>query len=293
MTKTTKILCIDDTPDQKIKGSDKSLRQIVEKIYRPSSYEVIFETDGEKGIRLAREDNSIKLVLLDIEFTRQKKQGDEIAKDLLKVRRELKVIVLTKIVPSAKGKGRGIKISLGSKKNIIHYVVKMALSSPDIQEKLKNLSYAIINDYTNKNWTIRYDDIGVINLTNKQIKREYEINIPSTSEPAILECMKSPNKPISLPTTYGKNLNRVHNNINETVREKTDWNTWGILTKEGCAKGQLKLLIGSVVPLPTSGTPKKDPYVTQSQFERFLKEHEKFKKEVLFKLEELSKTKSS
>jgi len=281
-----KILCIDDTPDEVIDTSNNvSLKQVLQSIYKSLPYKLIFEKYGEKGIEIAKNDSNIKLVLLDVEFKKQEKQGDKIAGDLLKVRPELKVIVLTKIVPSAKGRGRGIKISLGSKNNIIHYIVKKELSSPAIQEKLKNLSRAVINDYTNKNWTIRYDDIGVINLTNKQIKREYEINIPSTSEPALLECMKSPNKPVSLPTTYGRNLSRVHNTVNNNVREGTDWNTWGILTKEGCAKGHLKLLIGLVVPLPTSGTPKKDPYVTQSQFEKFMKEFERFKQEVLAKLE--------
>jgi len=59
--------------------------------------------------------------------------------------------------------------------------------------------------------------------------------------------------------------------INNNVREGAGWKTWGILTREGCAKGQLKLMIGSVISSPAHQTPK-DPYVTQSQFEMFMKE---------------------
>ncbi|MEK7846335.1 MAG: response regulator, partial [Nitrospinota bacterium] len=93
----TKILCIDDTPDQIIDTSvNTTLKQILEGIYKLTPYEVVFETLGEEGIDAAKKDNNIKLVLLDIEFTRQKKQGDEIAKDLIKNRPELKVIVLSR-----------------------------------------------------------------------------------------------------------------------------------------------------------------------------------------------------
>jgi CheY-like chemotaxis protein len=271
-----KILCLDDTPDAPEINS-RTLREILQSIYADSPYKIVFETNGEKGIKVVKNDKDVKLVLLDIEFTKQKKQGDTLVKDLLKVRPELKVIVLTRLIPSGKNKGK--KTSFKWKPNVVHYVVKKELTFPDIQKKLKNLSSAIIDDYTNRNWEIRYDDISVINLTNKQTQKTYGINIPSTSEPALLECMKSPNKPVSLPITYGKNLNRVHNNINENVREKTDWNTWGILTREDCTKGQLKLVIDSVGAFSTSPTVK-DPYVTQSYFEKFKRDVEERLKKI-------------
>lgn len=280
-----KILCIDDNPEQIINiSTNESLQQILEGIFKTGPYKMVFETDGGKGIEIAASDNNIKLVILDILFTGQRKQGDEIAKELLIARPELKVIVLTTIIPSGVDKGK--KTSFGHKRNVVHYVIKMeptspdmqnkfrTLSHPDIQEKLKNLCHAIIDDYNNEKWIISYDDLSVINLYNKLTKKTIGINIPSMSEPALKECMKNPNKPVSLPTKeYGKNLFRVHNNINENVREKTDWNTWGLFTKEGCTKGQLKLLIGTE-PLPISSI-LKDPYVTQSQLESFRKEIDK------------------
>lgn len=268
-----KILCIDDTPDEILDTSSKaSLKSILQSIYKSPSYEVVFETDGERGIEIVKKDN-IKLVLLDVEFKRQNKQGNEIAKELLKSRPQIKIIVLTRIST------KGTKISFGHKLNIAHYVIKKQLSSNDIQDKLKNLSQAIIKDYGNKNWKIEYIDTGTINLTNNETEEIYGIDIPTTAEPAILECMKSPNQPVALPDTYGKNLHRVHKNINDKVRDGTDWRTWGLLTKEGCAKGQLKLVIGSIVPLTTSRTPK-DPYITQSQFEKFKRDVEERLKEI-------------
>jgi len=272
-----KILCIDDTPDEMLDpSSGATLRNILEGIYKPLKYDVIFEQDGEKGIEVA-ENKDIKLILLDVEFKQQKKQGEDIAKELLSNYPKLKVIVLTRIPET------GTKISFGHKLNVVHYILKKKLSLKGIQDKLTNLSRAIIEDYENKNWKIKYVGSQTINLINNKTGKIYGIDIPMTAEPAILECMKSPNQPVTLPDTYGKNLHRVHKNINDNVRNSTEWNTWGILTKEGCAKGQLKLVIGSVEALPTSQIIK-DPYVTQSQFERFLKEFQRFKEEVLTRL---------
>jgi len=255
-----KILCIDDEPDAP-KIANKTLRQILHDIYNTSHYEVIFETNGDKGIEIAGSDKETKLVLLDVEFKKQKKQGDMIAKELLKVRTELKVIVLTRFTETGK------KISFGHKRNVVHYVIKEETASPDIQNKVKNLSRAIIEDYENKGWQLEYDSPETITLYNG--KESYGINIPITAKQAIIDCMKSPNKPVSLSESF--NLNKAHNMINKNVLEATDWKTWGIITKEGCAKGQLKLMIGSVISSPAHQTPK-DPYVTQSQFEVFMKE---------------------
>lgn len=258
-----KILCIDDTPDSKEIDS-KTLRGVLSNIYHSTPYEIEFEINGEKGIEAVKRDNDIKLVLLDVEFPRQKKQGDDLVKDLLQVRPELKVIVLTRKTET------GDKISFGHKKNVVHYVIKKEISSPDIQEKLRNLSCAIIEDYGNEDWNLEYDGYETITLSKG--KESFGINIPITAKGAIEDCIKFPNKPVSLSDP--SILNKAHNMINRNVLEGTNWKTWGILTKEGCAKGQLKLVIGSVVPLPTSRTPK-DPYVTRSQFYEFKKDIEK------------------
>ncbi|MBW2740904.1 MAG: hypothetical protein JRE64_19125 [Deltaproteobacteria bacterium] len=79
-----KILCIDDEPDAP-KIANRTLRQILHDIYNTSPYDVIFETNGDKGIEIAGSDKENRLVLLDVEFKKQKKQGDLIAKELLKV----------------------------------------------------------------------------------------------------------------------------------------------------------------------------------------------------------------
>ena len=255
----SKILCIDDEPDAP-KIANKTLKQILHDIYNTSPYDVIFETNGDKGIEIAGSDKDIKLVLLDVEFKKQKKQGDMIAKELLKVRPELKVIVLTRFTETGK------KISFGHMRNKVHYVVKEETASLDIQNKVKNLSHAIIEDYENKDWQLEYNSPETITLYRGV--ESYGINIPITAQGAIADCIKSPNRPVSLSESF--NLHRIHNMINKNLREGTDWRTWGILTREGCAKGQLKLMIGSVISSSAHQTPK-DPYVTQSQFEMFMK----------------------
>jgi len=254
-----KILCIDDEPDAP-KIANRTLREILHDIYSTSPYKVIFETDGDKGIEIAGSDKETKLVLLDVEFKKQKKQGDMIAKELLNVRPELKVIVLTRFTETGK------KISFGHKRNVVHYVIKEETASPDIQNKVKNLSHAIIEDYENKDWQLEYNSPETITLYNG--KESYGINIPITAQEALGNCIQSPNSPVSLSDSF--NLNKAHNMINNNVREGTRWKTWGILTREGCAKGQLKLVLGSVVTSPAYQTPK-EPYVTQSQFEIFMK----------------------
>ena len=255
----SKILCIDDEPDAP-KIANKTLRQILHDFYDTSPYDVIFETNGDKGVEIARSDKGTRLVLLDVEFRKQKNQGDTIAKELLKVRPELKVIVLTRFTETGK------KISFGHKRNVVHYVIKEEISSQDIQRKLKNLSQSVIEDYENRGWQLQYD--GHETITMSKGKESYGINIPITAKGAIIDCIQSPNKPVSLSESF--NLNKAHNMINKNVLEGTDWKTWGILTREGCAKGQLKLVVGSVVTSPAYQTPK-DPYVRLSQLEMFMK----------------------
>ena len=257
------ILCIDDEPDAP-KIANKTLRQILHDIYDSSPYDVIFETNGDKGIEIAGSDKDTKLVLLDVEFKKQKKQGDMIAKELLKVRPELRVIVLTRFTETGK------KISFGHKRNVVHYVIKEETASPDIQNKVKNLSMAIIEDYENKGWQLEYDSPETITLYNG--KESYGINIPLTAKQAIIDCIKSPNKPVSLSESF--NLNKAHNMINKNVLEATDWKTWGIITKEGCAKGQLKLLIGSVDTQEEQRSDTNRNFLNRNEFDEFKKDIE-------------------
>jgi CheY-like chemotaxis protein len=274
----SKVLCIDDEPDVP-RIANKTLRQILSAVYDTSPYDVIFETNGDKGIKIADRNNDIKLILLDIEFKKQKKQGDMIAKELEKIRPDLKVIVLTRFAET------GRKISFGHKQNVVRYVVKEEISSVYIQKKLKNLSQAVIEDYENRGWQLEYDGHETITLFRD--KESYGINIPITAKGAIIDCIQSPNRPVALSDPF--NLNKAHNMINKNVTEVTDWKTWGIVTREDCAKGQLKLVVGSVVSSPAHQAPK-DPYVTQSQFEMSLKEMNARIDKLEQKLAKISKT---
>jgi CheY-like chemotaxis protein len=257
------ILCIDDTPKEIIDVCLKqNLEQILKSIYNSTPYKVVFETNGDKGIEASIKNHDIKLVLLDIEFKRQKKQGDEIAKELLKVRPDLKVIVLTRKTET------GNKISFGHKINVVHYIVKQDISSPDIQDKLRNLSRAIIEDYNNEGWKLEHDDIFTT-LTLSKDEECFGINIPPIGQEVIRDCVKSPNNPVNL--SDNSVLSKAHNLINKNVLEGTNWKTWGILTRKGCAKGQLKLVISSV-GLPLSPSVLDTSYVSKSQFDEFKKE---------------------
>lgn len=91
-----------------------------------------------------------------------------------------------------------------------------------------------------------------------------------TEEP-LKVCMRSPNEPVTwVPDSSTADLNKVHNSINKNTFEGTEWKTWGILSREGCAKGQLRLVIGSVIPI-SSITSANNLYVFQSHFEKFKK----------------------
>ena len=82
--------------------------------------------------------------------------------------------------------------------------------------------------------------------------------------------LKEPNKPV--PLSGLSSVNKAHNMVNNNVREGTDWKMWCIFANEGCAKGQLKLVIGSITMPSTSKASKDISYVTSSQFDEFKKE---------------------
>ncbi len=281
-----KILCIDDTPDAPEIGG-KRLSEVLGDIYKQSPYQLIFETNGEKGIETARDDGDIELALLDVEFKRQKKQGDVIANDLLSVRPHMKVIVLTR------KDDRGKKISFGWKSNVIQYVLKKNLESPNNQDRLRNLSTAAIEDYYNDTWEIEYKKESKGNmlylrntgrLSNNAINI-FPINIPYEYEKAITKCMQAPKEPIDISDVVGfRRQNKIINIVNSKVLEVTDWNTWGILTKEDCGPAQIRLLIGKILTssITKDDMPELASYVTKSEFNEF-------RDEINSKLDELKK----
>jgi len=252
MTKI-KILCIDDTPDEIIINVGKSLRSIMGEIFSSTPYELVYNMTPKDGIETAVNDSLIKLVLLDVEFN-EKVEGPEIAVALGKHVPAVKIIVLTR------NDETGNKISFGWKPNVVNYVLKTDLGKYIILQQLGNLARAVIEDYENKNWNIELIDSGTINLKNTLSGKSYGINIPGNMSNVMKQVIAKPNTPITNPggSTQGvsssdASLNKVINKINENVLERTGWNTWGILSRENCAKGQLKLVVGSVDPKQSQG----------------------------------------
>jgi len=261
-----KVLCIDDTPDE-ILASGMSLRNVITSVFSDTPYKILFKETGKEGIKEAGENIDVKLVLLDIEFNK-KVEGPEIADKLRQEAPHVKIIVLTRV------DDKGKKISFGWKPNVVHYVLKKELTSKQILQRLINLSKSIIEDFENKRWEIEYPATGTLNLTNNETGKTYGIDIPSSMDNFIKIAVAAPNRPILNPggslqqTTSEASLNKVLNTINAKVLEGTEWNTWGILSRENCAKGQLKLIIGPSCPRPISN----DAFVPQSEFEEFKKE---------------------
>lgn len=261
-----KILCIDDIPEETFEPGGLSLEEIINSIFKNTSYELIYKKSGKEGIKAASEDIDIKLVLLDIKFN-GRIEGPEIADELQKNAPDIKVIVLTSL------DDKGNKIRFGWKPNVVHYVVKKELVNANVLSRIKNLSTAIIEDFDNKNWELEYSGPSVINLSNKITQETFGINIPSMAESPLLACMKTPNKPVSWVVDMSTaDLNKVHNVVNSNVLEETEWKMWGIFSRDRCGKGQLKLIIGSVIPVIGNSERTANIYVLQSNFEKFKKE---------------------
>ena len=265
-----KILCIDDTPDEILNSGD-SLKSAISTIFKNSGYKVIYELTGDDGIKRTSSDIDIRLVLLDVEFY-EKVDGPRIADELFQKAPHTKVVVLSRL------DDRGKKISFGHKPNVVNYVLKNDICIPSFQARLLNLSRAIIDDFSNKNWGIELIDLDTINLTNKSSGITYGIDIPGSMSEIIKLATSNPNIPILNPggSTPGSekqaSLGKVLDTINSKIREETDWNTWGILSREKCAKGQLKLIIGSVENRMTN--------VNTDELSSLLYEFTKFKKNV-------------
>lgn len=266
-----KILCIDDLPDDVLEEEGRSLREILTDTFSSTPYELIFKTTAKEGIDAAMSDPEIDLVLLDVMFD-GKVEGPEIADALSRHAPNLKIVVLTSI--DEKGK----KVSFKAKYHTVCYVVKSELSKYIVLEQLKNLATAIIEDYENKNWEIEFVTGGTINLKHTVTNNCYGVNFPSGMSDAIKEAIAKPNTPITNPggSTGDAGLGRVLNKINERVLEGTGWNTWGILTREHCATGQFKLLIGSVAgPSGITAGNLTWLYVPLSDFEKYKEDTEK------------------
>lgn len=261
------ILCIDDRPDGKI-TLNQSLREILQNIFS-SRYKLDFATTWNEARDILSEDpeKPVSLVLLDIEFENQEVQGSEIADLIKKINQELRIIVLTR------KDNQGNKVRFKRKQNVIKYFVKQQLSDENNRLNLFNLAKAIIYDYKNEGWKLSWNpNEKTMTLSAGCIPIPVCIDVSNTEyQEVIQKCLKSPNTPVG---PFGDQvLKDVNYDINKWVREKTEWRTWGILTKEGCAKGQLKLLIGSIVQ-PSAFMAPKESFVSHSEFEKFKKDIE-------------------
>jgi len=302
----SKILCIDDTPDEIIDiFSQKSLRKILEGTFKGCPYGIVFATSGEEGIDIIRKNPDVRLVLLDIEFSGQPKQGAQIADDLYRIRQKLGIVVLTRFDE------RGKKTKFGWKPNILAYLVKKELSDIVWQERLRRLSEAIIEDPENKKWMLELDtDIGKLSL--KRGREVFSMTFRSQKKIALLAaCAQKPNECVSSVDMegfiidrnypYDYYVNRPCYEINKQVRERTNWATWGILDPHCGGSSAVKLVIGEAkVDLPPSAADKgyfRWAYVTHSELNNYVSkiEFKRFQKEVkdrLSKIEELLGQKS-
>ncbi|MEW6419759.1 MAG: response regulator [Nitrospirota bacterium] len=273
-----KILCIDDTPDEVIETSKKTLRETVHEIFKGLLYEIMFGITGKDGLELISKDKDIKLVLLDIQFEGQEMQGSEIADSLFDLNKNLKIIVLTKLEDTGK------KRSFGWKPNVIGYVIKKDIANPGNRSLIKNLAEAVIDDPENKKWVLYLD------TDKKRVKllkgnERYEFSIPRSQRKWLLleACANNPNKCMSsfdiqgfieLDAQYPEYVNKEVSQINETVLNKTGWRTWGILDTDCPEQSSARLIIGDVkIDEEKIPTYRKSPeqLITLTQFEEFKK----------------------
>lgn len=281
----SKILCIDDKPEELLSPDGKSLKDTLKSIFKETEYDILFAKTPEKGINLVCNDGEIKLVLVDLYFGK-KALGPEIVEELENKAPSLKVIALT--IENSVGR----KISFGKRSNVVQYICKKDFYSCHIQERFKNLTMAVIEDYYNKTWELEYRESArgdVVNLKNPiRLKNHpidtFSINISEEYLEAIRECIQSPNEPIDISNIVEPSRQyKIVHDINKAVCEKTNWHTWGLLSREGCGKAQIRLLIDKNNATLIAPVTRGDiPYVTRKEFSQF-------RDEINLKLEEIKR----
>ena len=246
-----RILCIDDIPEEKL--GELTLEKTLKSMFK-GKYELLFEKNPQKAYELIKNDPTIKLVFLDIDFNGDP-LGPQIADVLRSINPDLKVVVLTSI------NRHGEKIRFGKKANVRKYVTKKELQEDRMKTRVVNLSEALIEDPYNKNWSIVVDDENeTITLDHKPKGFGKTFNVPSKRRQKILAllyaCCQRPNECIKSIEMDGfvddpvdgtdKYVNEVVYETNVAVREASEWMTWGILDSLGCGTSEVKLVIGRV-----------------------------------------------
>jgi len=248
---TKKILCIDDIPECEI--GDTTLRKCMNSLFK-GRYDVLFEKKPQKAYETIKKDVDIKLIFLDVDFEGDP-LGPEIADVVKSLNPELPVIVLTTI------DRHGEKVRFGKKTNVMKYVTKQELGRDIFRTRVSNLAEGLIEDPHNKYWIIGFDDEReTLRLSNPKRGFEKVFGLPSKVRVKIkfllYACIERPNECLqsiemrgfvdSATDSYAKYINNVVYEVNNTVREETEWMTWGILDSQSCCKSAVKLVIGKV-----------------------------------------------
>lgn len=244
-----KILCIDDQYDGEKYGKpseknpDNSLGGWLHHIFG-NEYSLLLEKEPEKAYELIKTDENIEVVLLDIEFDGDP-LGRVIAKNILDLRPDIKIVVLTTVDE------RGRRISLNQLKNIWYYFIKADLATDIGSDHLYGIVRGLLEDPYNEKWevdfapedkriTIRHNEYGV--EEHMTFKNDDQLNTIGTCLLDIGKCVDIVEIP-EKSDNYG--LSRVVNAVNDRIIRASGYRTWGILNSRICAKGAVKIFLGS------------------------------------------------
>lgn len=232
-----KILWVDDVPAEEVGG--RSLEVILNEVYG-DTYKLVKALDGSEAEKKINEDakkREIRLVLMDLEFKNTKTgevavAGPEIAQRLYQLNNTLKFIVL-----SHKDM-KGQVVNFGNAGAKIAYILKDELDKTGTY--LFNISRAIIEDYANTSWKF-YWDRGTLTIENPGLGfGKKSLSLGGNCMNLLDIGFANPNESISNGVFEkgfsgddpGTNLPKVFKRINDTLREATNGQIWGILARE-------------------------------------------------------------
>lgn len=251
-----KILCIDDIPEEQI-ADGVQLKNCLEELFS-RKYSLVMEADPETAINMIGQDQSIKLILLDVMF-HGRVRGPEIAGRIFDINPNVPIIVLTK-EPFHGGEGGRELVYMD---NIWKYIEKKVFAEPKKKQKIINLTECLIEDPINKNWSILIMDEEKLILHHLQSELEYTISIPNKIRDICIGLFDellsiAPRTPFDfnnidralikgIENKYEKgtavtSLATIKYELNKLVYEATSWRICELLSTRGCGKGKVKLM---------------------------------------------------
>jgi len=239
-----KILWVDDEPEVPLAGQSESPEQILKRIYK-GKYNLLKAKNFTEAAAIIQADNSIRLVLMDIHIkpSATEKQGQYIARELYKINRNLKFIVLT----SFDGDNR--EISLGEAGARIAHVLKNELCNK--KEFLLNLSSAVLEDFENKTWKFEWDYSNTkLWVKNKSKKINHSVGFSGFNGAFLEYCLNSNQKMFDrgdLARDLSPNspsVERLTSYVNERLREQTNGRLWGMFVRG--ARGEIVMAAPNV-----------------------------------------------